>query len=69
MLREIEGPKWGFPQGGGGVPGFLGEEKEKKTEKGTAEQGIESARPLDLVHALIVRREMEIICKLLQWGK
>jgi hypothetical protein len=37
MLRAIEGSKWGFPQGGGvGVPGFLGEEKEKKTgKKGT----------------------------------
>ena len=56
-----------FPQGRGvGVPGFWGEGKGNKAKKGDCGTRIESARPLDLVHTLIVRRSGEIICKDLQ---
>ena len=50
-------------EGGWGTRIFRRRKGEKGRKNGSAEQGIESARPLDLVHALIVRRNGEIICK------
>jgi hypothetical protein len=60
-----------FPQGGGGGGTRIFRRRigENEQKKGTREQGIESARPLDLVHALIVRRSGEIICKPLRSGR
>ena len=52
------------PQGRGvGYPDFWEKKRGIRPKKGTREQGIKSTRPLDLVHALIMRRSGEIICK------
>jgi hypothetical protein len=61
----MDGSKYGQNRVGGvGVPGFLGEEKEKKTGKmGLRDKEWKASRPLDLVHVLIVRLIGEIICK------
>jgi hypothetical protein len=48
---------------GGGTRIFGRRKEEKDRKNGTRDQGIESARPLYLVHSLIVRRKREIICK------